>query len=227
MNDNTSDVETLQNQLEEHMQEVITKYSLPGEYMDDCCFVLSEILPVIHQNDELKNILTTWLNGEDKMLLDHSLTLAYVTFLVVESLSWGSRTQQTKLVFAALFHDMVLNERPEFHLLDPNNVEEENLSTNEKHLLNIHNMKAAKIVKQCQGVPEGVDDLISYHHIQNTEELSPLSSIFLISEKFLRGLEDGKSQQEIIDSLYKKYQISNRVAVVALAESLHLKKTEE
>ncbi len=147
-----------------------------------------------------KSLVAMLVNNNDGYVFTHSMIMSYVVHHIIKNASWGGENQAEKINFVIFFHDIFLVpiylNHPELKaeaLLLTN----EKLSVHEKDIALNHAKMGAEMIVEFKRCPIGADTIIKQHHgmkkgigfaLQYPEDISPISKIMLVSEKFVETL---------------------------------------
>ncbi|MGZ3788297.1 MAG: HD domain-containing protein [Bacteriovorax sp.] len=152
---------------------------------------------VAKESANLKSLLSVMMSNKDGYVFTHSMITSYVAYHMIKNVTWGGEGQVEKINFVLFFHDIFLApiylKFPELKM-EADLLESDKLSEKEKDIVLNHAKMAAEMVVGYKRCPMGADVLIKQHHGMKKgkgfvkfymEDLSPLSKVILIAEKFV------------------------------------------
>jgi HD-GYP domain-containing protein (c-di-GMP phosphodiesterase class II) len=150
------------------------------------------------------NRLWDYLQNKSKnttFFSEHSLAVAVLSSAIAEGLEWRTEYTIRKLVMASLLHDIGLENEHLIYLNDTKEKGFEELTSLEKKEYLEHPQKGCLILKDFPELPANVDTIIMEHHEGpsgngfprklNSFNITPLSCVFIIAEKFYHLLHKG------------------------------------
>lgn len=188
---------------------------------------INAIKDTVRDVPKMKNLLAMLMANKSDYIYKHSVLATYVANGIIENISWGSKEQQEKVVFALFFHDIFLVPIFRKHPKCTNEEEllfEDNVSDEDKEIVLDHAKMAGQMVKTFPKCPMGADMIITQHHgmtsgqgfaVNYKDDISPLSKIMIISEyvssHILTRLEQGdkanyNNKDEIMAQLMDRYK---------------------
>ncbi len=160
---------------------------------------------------ELKSLIDKHLVDPNSYISSHSMLLAYVAVGLAMQLEWSSKYTYIKLSLAAVVHDLALSEteldsitKLRNQALDPD-FDDDKITIQFKR----HPTTAAALLAKMKQVPPDVESIILQHeerpdgsgfpHKLGHQRMSPLSSLFIITENLVDTLFRTDNTKEAID----------------------------
>jgi HD-GYP domain-containing protein (c-di-GMP phosphodiesterase class II) len=187
----------------EVMQNVVTRTGFTPAVQTLAKKAVEVTLHLIGKKPKLAVIVDRLKAGEGQYISSHSLMLAEIACAVSAQVGWSSASTFFKLTMSAFMHDITLKDEglakmrtiPEAELLFGRQTAQE---------YKLHPAAAADYVRQFSEIPPDVDTIVVQHHETPNgsgfprglfaKQLSPLSSLFIISHDLLNTLlEKGDS----------------------------------
>jgi CheY-like chemotaxis protein len=161
---------------------------------ETCAKVMDVVLCEVTGIQALIQLL---MRNQQGYIYTHSMLVAYVAKHIIKNVTWGGDSHIERINFMVFFHDIYLV--PIF-VKYPEAISEEELlfgnllDDEEKEVLLNHARLAGEQVAKYKKCPSGIDLLIKQHHgmsngmgfaIDFTDNVSPLSKVFIIAESFV------------------------------------------
>jgi response regulator RpfG family c-di-GMP phosphodiesterase len=169
------------------------------EIIDMTTRSIENVLKMLVRTPDLKPLLTLHKKNNNSQLSTHAIELAAFCVAILDNLSWNSQLAKEKIVFAAITHDMELNDdlfETKVRMLT-NVGTKIFVNTNSEIFRQIHNhpSKMAANLKLWPNCPPDIDSIILNHHEQpdgsgfprgfKAHEIAPLSSLLILAEDVL------------------------------------------
>jgi len=166
---------------------------------------IAKTMSLMSKNADLTGLLKNLSNPLQSRLAAHCYLTATFATAIISELGWNSGQTLSKLTFAALLHDIDLNEdlfTAKQTLLNDGSIYEFSDQPEVKKILE-HPLRAAEFVKSWVGCPADVDQLILQHHEKldgtgfpaklNFQTIFPLAGVFIIAEDIIYHCVDNFS----------------------------------
>jgi len=162
--------------------------------VNDC---VGQIERCLHKEDALKSLLTKLRNRKD-FLFDHSFILGSVVSAICIEMNWDSIETRKKLSYAALLHDITLDDPDMAYAFDlmTNGMLDYSEEAIEKY--KEHPSAIASLIQSNAEIPANVDSVVSLHHELPTQNGFPkelgahnipqLAATFIIAHAFVSEL---------------------------------------
>lgn len=156
---------------------------------------IAKTLELVKGNQQLIKIFEK-LNLREKKsyLIPHSYSLVFFTSQILQELGWSSESTLQKLTFAALFHDIDLNETMftnKLSLIEKGVLDSEVRQPANYQIFH-HPMRGAELMQKWSSCPPDVDRIIAQHHEKfdgtgfpqklNFQTIAPLAGVFILAE---------------------------------------------
>lgn len=201
--------------------------------------IIKTLLDPKEPTTAISKFLYTIINNSSNELYRLFHMISIVASEMVTELNYKEKTKQmqTKIIFAAFFHDMALIDHPNlFDIYDRNDIQNSDLTESELQIYDNHAYESAQIISKYSSMPDGVEEIIIQHHgskdgksIPNLTEhgLNELSKVLIIAEEFSRimllqaeELKQGNKLRPITSILYEKYKRSDLIGTILLLEKM-------
>ena len=195
---------------------------------------IARALSVMSQTLSLKNIFNGFASAHQNRLSAHCYMLATLMTALVKELGWAAPTTLQKLTFAALLHDMDLDEElftSKQTLLNSTDFKEFADDPGMKRLLQ-HPQRGAELVRAWASCPSDVDEIILQHHEKidgtgfplatDAKAIAPLSALFILSEDIIYHCVDnfGVIPLEYLRSKKDYYQQGEFAKIYSAADKV-------
>jgi response regulator RpfG family c-di-GMP phosphodiesterase len=125
---------------------------------------LENNLEMINNTKNLKKLLGKVI-GKNERIIEHSMTVNFISQILLKQLTWASQTSQIKISMAAFFHDILITEFDDgvgkLESMSSYNISE--LKESNPKFFN-HPIEAAKIIDGMKNMPPDVAQIIESHH---------------------------------------------------------------
>ncbi len=158
---------------------------------------IGRVIQLAEKTPKFQKVVEIFKTEKNIRLATHSIVLTYLMTDVAKRLSWGSEITLRKLAFAAVLHDMDLDE--DLFVAKQTLLQEGNLKnfpeTPELKRIIDHPTRAANLVLNWPLCPPDVDIIIRQHHEKpdgggfpaglKNAKISPLSALFIMAEDII------------------------------------------
>lgn len=160
---------------------------------------IKNVLNFIDHNPDLKSIMDEKTKTNASRISNHSVLLSIFCTSILSELGWQSKLATEKLTFAALLHDITLNE--EIYttmltvLINEGAKEFEKSSNPEFKIILDHPLVVSELLANWQLCPPDVDVIVRQHHERpdgngfplglKALQISPLASVLILAEDVL------------------------------------------
>ncbi|MBF0205753.1 MAG: response regulator [Oligoflexia bacterium] len=187
--------------------------------------LINSNIKVIRGKPNIFELLSKMMNNRD-YIYEHSILISYISGLVASKMSWNTENTLEKLSLAGLMHDISLVDEPTLAKIE--NIGEEKTKTMiipKQHiaLIRDHPQKISEMIRKANCFPPDIDQIIMEHHEMpdgsgfpkglSSSKISPLASIFIISEKLVNSIYQKQINKElfegIIDNIMVTYNYGN------------------
>ncbi|HPI40809.1 MAG TPA: response regulator [Pseudobdellovibrionaceae bacterium] len=155
---------------------------------------IGKVIQLTDKNIKFVKVMEIFKTEKNIRLATHSIILTYLMTDIARKLAWGSELTFQKLAFAAILHDIDLDEDlfvAKQTLLQEGDLKGFPETTELKRILE-HSNNAATLVLNWPLCPPDVDIIIRQHHEKpdgtgfpagiRSQKISPLSALFILSE---------------------------------------------
>lgn len=177
----------------------VSKFGITPSTIEYSKKALKNIESLSLKTSSLKLIVTDLLEQKGSYRYSHMVISSFISIHILRQMEWCNPEQENKMMFAAFFQNIYLNEDKLVKINSNEELRNANLNEMEKNLVHNHANKSAELVSQIGKIPLGVDSIIRNHHgalngIGFAEfyggSLAPLSLIFIIAEQFTHLILD-------------------------------------
>lgn len=170
-----------------------------ADIIDHANTTIQNVMNFIEHNPDLKSILDEKTKTNASRISNHSVLLSIFCTTILKELGWQSKLASEKLTFAALLHDITLNE--EIYttmltlLLNESSKEFEKNSNPEFKIILDHPLVVSEMLAHWQLCPPDVDVIIRQHHERpdgngfplglKSLQISPLAAVLILAEDVL------------------------------------------
>ena len=168
-------------------------------------------IKILSQETQVLNLLKAKLKN---CSLDYNLHLSLVSYICCVFSSeyiWGGEGVQTKLVLAALLHDLAVDDKY-YNDIKVWNSRAADLKDRAVDVVKyrLHPMEASKLIKSFKYVPADIEQILLQHHEKQdgtgfpraitSSRITPLASFFIIVEDLVGFIGDGENlETSLID----------------------------
>ncbi|MBF0362422.1 MAG: hypothetical protein HQK49_15500 [Oligoflexia bacterium] len=196
---------------------------------------IESVQKVINKIPRVKTLLEKIFANKSTYRYRMIQLVTYITFHSLKNMEWGTPEQQEKLAFVALMHDIIFDRDEWAMVRSQNEINEMNISDEERHIILSHATEAAGLVLNFPSAPLGIEVIIKQHHgaingygmpKNYSNNLSPLAIVFFICEEFAHSIVIAKSQNQdinfkaILDTMKTKYTKFLYKRVITTLENL-------
>lgn len=193
---------------------------------------IARTLSVMSQTVNFKSAFKVFADSKQSRLSAHCYILAIFCTAIAKELGWASSTTLQKLTFAALLHDVDLDEElftSKQTLLNSTDFKELVDDPGMKRLMS-HPKKASDLISAWASCPSDVDEVIFQHHEKidgsgfplgaDYKTIAPLSAIFILAEDIIYHCIDNfrVSPESFLKSKFEEYQHGEFIKIFAAAE---------
>lgn len=211
---NSDDSEIVFRLIHDSASDFITKVGLTEESIELANQSIKSVMNQISKDEDLLGLLFHEFNRESYKN-EHSMMIPFLATAMCAESSHNSKQNLEKMVTASFFHDITLKDELA-EIDDLLSYEFDNLSSEDKKLVQRHMFESIRLLKKLDGVPEDVEKIILQHHEKydgtgfpralDTVSISPLAAIFNVAHEFVHlCYEDDFKMQKIINVLSIKY----------------------
>lgn len=153
------------------------------------------------------------LKGKKDYIHDHSYFLGYICTLICRNIEWGNAEVIKKLIFASLFHDILVEDPDLAMIMDKKDLENLDYSQEVKNKYIDHPLETCALLEKGPSVPENVAKIVLKHHESpnsegflknfNANQINPLESIFILAHQFLTKLYETDFEREKLPNIIK------------------------
>lgn len=166
-------------------------------------------------NNDLMEMLAAHRKRQD-YIYDHSYMVSQMATSICRSQDWSTKDALKKLVIAALFHDITIDNPDVAYiqdLADPNLL---HFSFEEQKSFESHPVKASELIRKVRDFPPDVDRIILQHHEKMSglgfprgidhNGLAPLSTIFIIAHQIVSEIYKYNFDENSYKQLFKELE---------------------
>nr|MBA2404229.1 hypothetical protein [Bdellovibrionales bacterium] len=187
-------------------------------------------IKILSKDAALRNVLKNKLANPSSSYSRHVGLLSYMCSIFSQNLDWGGDTVQTKLVMAALLHDLAVDESY-YDDIKNWNKKAANLRdrTPETIKYRLHPLDASKLLQPLENLPPDIELILLQHHEKKdgsgfpraltSTRISQLATFFNIVEELVEFIGDGENLETSLTDF--------KMWGDAYYESGHYKKTYE
>ncbi len=198
----------------EAIHEMIHQIGFTKEIQEVAKAQVAVTLRSVGRNPRLQDLLEG-LKSKGDYLSRHSTVLAHVGCCIAKEMEWASEATFSKLVIAAMMHDMALqnSELAKINTLAELKEKSGEFPADQVKAYHLHPGKAADLVRSFEEIPADVDAIVLQHHERpggagfprglTNNYIAPLSAVFIVAHDLVQFmLERGE-----------KFQLGDFVAV--------------
>ncbi len=156
---------------------------------------------MVKKSNTLSRLLNILLSNEESYKYQHSMITLYIGAKIIEDVEWKSDELLVKLGYVTMFADITLSDKLS-RIQTKYQLENSNLTTEEKELIRHHALKSARLISRLKRVPIGVESLIKHHHgardgiglSMTTYNIAPVGLIFMIASEFASNIINSKER---------------------------------
>ncbi len=193
---------------------------------------ISRGLAVMSQTVNFKSAFKDFSDSKQSRLSAHCYMLAILCTAIAKELGWVASATLQKLTYAALLHDVDLDEELFTSKQTLINSTDFRQFTDDPGMMRLvwHPKKASELIAAWSSCPSDVEELIIQHHekIDGTgfpmgidyKTIAPLSAIFILAEDIIYHSVDnfGISPLEFLKSRFDYYQHGEFIKIYAAVE---------
>lgn len=160
--------------------------------------IAENIINKLDKSDPLSKLLLNMRRRED-YIYEHSFLTSVLCCEMCKSSEWNDKTYMEKFCYAAIFHDITLN-NPDYAAIHSKESEAfKELSTSKKAYIESHPVAASTLVNNSDAIPNDVDKIILFHHEGpaedafprniSTNNIPPLARMFIVAHEFIHNVQ--------------------------------------
>jgi len=161
----------------------------------------------LKKNKNLADLLNSAMSG-NIYLEEHGMLCSLIATEICKQMAWGSDKILQKMHFVSILHDVSLKDG---YLAEIHNPKDKSISPEDQKLVLAHPGESSSIVQQADDLPADIDTMILQHHEMpdgsgfpaglKALSISPLSCVFIISEKIVKEIYGKKHDKEKINNI--------------------------
>lgn len=203
--------------------------------IDQACIELSEtsinsMVKSVRHSPEVVNLLRFLFSNKVSYAYQHAHLLALICHYILSKQSWYKNEHLNILSFVSFFADATLKTIPQMRISSLTELENSELSDEEKEQVMYHARDAVNLLNLHPDATEYIKTvLLQSHGTLNgvgfaddpSEELHPLSKIFIIADNFVKILLNPdlpSTKKEILEMMSKKYSGSSYQKIMKALE---------
>ena len=189
-----------------HAHEIVQNLGIDENVIKLVDRTFKEMLAIIQEEGHFENILKI-LAEEKNFIYEHSLLIAYVGTVIAENLSYTTESIVQKIVLAAIFHDIALEDEELAKIHDLSSAEAKRLSWKELKKIKSHPNDSGDLLKKSKKFPSDLHQIIANHHENpdgsgfprgiTSKQIPPLACIFILAEQFAIKCFESNDQYNI------------------------------
>ncbi len=199
--------------------------------------VTNKIESDINRKSNLRDLLFRLKNRRD-YLYDHSYLVAYLSIAVCREMEWDSETTRNKLTYAAILHDVLIDDPELAFAFDLGLDELSTFSEKDIEEYKKHPELTARLISDCSRLPPNIDKIVLQHHERpngtgfprrlSATNISKLSGIFNLCHEFVNDLYHNDFDSAKLPLILSKLEISYakgnyRDGVIGIRKALKVK----
>ena len=181
-------------------------------------------IKVLGQNYNIFRLLQERMKNSTSNYSRHVTLQSMLTCLFCQHLGWVSESTQLKMGMASLMHDIAVDEKyyEDIQMWDQMAGNKRDKSP-EFMKYRSHPIEAVNVLHHLSSLPPDVDQIILQHHESKdgsgfprgltAQRISPLSSLFIITEDLVNSLGNGEQLEQCIQKFFTEgdqiYTVSN------------------
>ena len=180
--------------------------------------IAKETIRAVKDSNELYKYLIRARNNKD-YIYDHSYLVSILCCELATRMEWSDRRTLEKLCWAALFHDITLEE-PRLAMIQSLEAKElKDYGPTARKAYENHSIDAANLLKSAPGIPPDVDSIVLCHHELPKgkgfprqlapDRVFPLARVFILCHDFVSQLYnfgfDEDYTQSIVGNMGETY----------------------
>jgi hypothetical protein len=182
-----------------------------------------------HKNCDFTEYIEKLLESGDSYFLQHTLITTYISFSIIEKLSWNSLSQKKTFTSAAFFQNILFSISQEDIAkirsddFSTENVENDTLTEDEMEIIRNHALETSSLMSDTEisFFPENTHTIVRQRHgnrkgigfVRDPERaLHPMSIIFMLANDYADTvlIDEITDHEEILKTLTKKYLNSTK-----------------
>lgn len=170
--------------------------------------VVSQIEAEISDVPELKKFLGKFKMRRD-YITDHSMLTAFLACAVAKEMTWSSTTIFKKLIFAALFKDISLENEKQAQIIDVRSKEFFEFDLDTQTLIKNHMYISAQYFDKLKSLSDDVRNMILTHHERpdgsgfprglDGNDVSPMEALFVLTMNVAHEIIVKDNQSQSLD----------------------------
>lgn len=170
--------------------------------------VVGQIESEINEVPELRKFLDKFKKRRD-YITDHSMLTAFLSCAVAKEMTWSSSTIFKKLIFAALFKDISLENEKQARLIDVRSKEFFEFDLDTQTLIKNHMYISAQYFDKLKSLSDDVRNMILAHHERpdgtgfprglDGNYVSPMEALFILTMNVAHEIIVRDSQAQALD----------------------------
>lgn len=217
------------NQIHQSFKEI----GINEETIEMSRLVVRSVLNTTKENQRLAQFIERQIQQKD-FYSGHGLATAILACAIIDEMDWAQDFIKQKLVTAALFHDIGLDEQGLSLIQTQEDLKL--LAEKEKELYQRHPIIGAELISKIPELPANVDTLILEHHERpsgkgfprglNSFTITPLSCVLILAEQFYHQVYElglnKEARNQALASLEQEYNKGHFKAPFSALVSLFL-----
>ncbi len=170
--------------------------------------VVGQIESEINEVPELRKFLDKFKKRRD-YITDHSMLTAFLSCAVAKEMTWSSSTIFKKLIFAALFKDISLENEKQARLIDVRSKEFFEFDLDTQTLIKNHMYISAQYFDKLKSLSDDVRNMILAHHERpdgtgfprglDGNYVSPMEALFILTMNVAHEIIVRDNQAQALD----------------------------
>ncbi|NUM89783.1 MAG: hypothetical protein HUU37_11300 [Bdellovibrionales bacterium] len=218
----------------EAIHEMIHQLGFTKEIQEVAKAQVAVTLRAVGKNPKLQDLLDG-LKAKGDYLARHSTVLAHVGCCIAKEMEWASEATFSKLVIAAMMHDMTLqnHELARINTLTELKERAGEFPPDLVKSYHLHPSKAADLVRSFEEIPADVDAIVLQHHERpggagfprglTNNYIAPLSAVFIVAHDLVQFMLDRAEKFQLGDFLAQRkteYSQGNFRKVITALEKM-------
>lgn len=187
---------------------------------------IKSMIKSIDQAPILSDLLKMLLSNKTSYAYQKAHFLCLIGDFILSKQSWYTKKHLEIFAFCAFFSDITLKTREQMSILEMSELENSNLSQEEKEEVLNHAKKAAEVSSEHPDYTSYINIILNQHHgsmngigffEDHEEELHPISKVFIISDYFVTTILDvnkPKNKAVIIEMLKERFVEESYLKVI-------------
>lgn len=223
-------------QTQEAIQELVNRVGFTEEVQILAKQNVQLTLKAVGKNPQLKELLTK-IQSNTNYISYHSTLLAEISCCLAKEMEWQSEASFSKLVLAALMHDVSVQDPELAKLITSDDLKTLGSKFSPETIRDylLHPAKSADVIRSFKEIPADVDTIVAQHHEQpdgngfprkmTSAQIAPLSSLFIVAHDLTKEMIEKNTSfniQDFINARTKYYSSGNFRKVLSVLSKLKL-----